>query len=282
MKRSLFVLPLVLIAVVAGLWLNWQLASPSHDRDWREEYGRLPLVTRDDGVYRLKNIRNWDYAADGTPRRKSWVTATIDPQTVRDVWFLMEPFGEIDAIAHTMLAFEFEDGRAYVASIEARREADETYNAPKAAVLPVFEYMFVWTTERDMLGNSAFAAGDDVYMYRLALAPAQKRAVLQAMLDETAALAAAPRWYNTLFSNCTNVLARTVNRGSPGAVPFDKAWYLPGYADAFLYREGFIAGDGGFAALRSRALVTSSIARHYDVQDPARFSQALRADLLAR
>ncbi|WP_323770816.1 DUF4105 domain-containing protein [Antarctobacter sp.] len=276
MKRFLLLLPLVLIA---GLILNWQLTPASHDRDWRDDYSRLPKVSKLDGLYRIKDIRDWDYAADGTVARQSWIARDIDPGALEQAYFLVEPFGAVDAIAHTMLSFSFADGSAYVASIEARREKGEAYSAPKAAVLPIFEYMFVWTTERDMYGNSEFYAGDQLYLYPLAIPLEQQKAVLRAMLDETADIQTAPRWYNTLFSNCTNVLARTVNKLDAGAVPLDVAWFLPGYAAAFLYEERFLKQAETFEAARQAAHISPLIRDLYHIGDPPAFSRALRAAL---
>lgn len=275
MKRFLMISPLL---AIAGLYLNWQVSSASHQRDWRADYSRLPRVSELDGFYRVEDIRDWDYAGDGSVTRQEWISRDIDPDTLEQAYFLLEPFGSIDAIAHTMLAFSFEDGSAYVASIEARRERGEAYSAAKAIALPIFEYMFVWTTERDMYGNSEFAAGDKLYRYPLAIPLDQQKAVLTAMLDETAEIEQAPRWYNTLFSNCTNVLARTVNKLDAGAVPFNIAWYLPGYADEFLYEEGFLEQMDTFEAAQQAAYISPRIRELYGISDPVAFSQALRAD----
>ncbi|KUF12545.1 lipoprotein N-acyltransferase Lnb domain-containing protein [Pseudoponticoccus marisrubri] len=282
MKKLFPIVLAALVVVVAGLWLNWQLATPSHDRNWRADHARLPQVSESDGIYRVENLRNWDYAPDGTPRAERWEDVAIDPDTLTQAYYLVEPFGDVDAIAHTMLSFAFEDGSAHVVSIEARREVGETYSAPKAAVLPIFEYMFLWTTERDMFGNSEFWAEDQLYLYPLDIPLEQQKAVLRAMLDETADLAAQPRWYNTLFSNCTNVLARTVNKLDPGAVPFDIAWILPGYSDEFLYEQGFIAQADSFETAEAQAHISPLIREFYALAEPRAFSTALREAMARR
>lgn len=274
MKRHFLFAPLVLIG---GLSLNWHLWQPSHNRDWREDYSRLPEVTEQDGRFRLANIRDWDYARDGTVTRQDWLTREIDPDDLVQAGFLVEPFGGNAAIAHTMLVFTFADGASYVASIEARREVGEEYSAVKAALLPIFEYLFVWTTERDMYLNSEFMAGDQLYLYPLRLPPEQQKAVLAAMLRETAEVQAEPRWYNTLFSNCTNVLARTVNKIAPDAVPLDKAWVLTGHADEFLYGLGFFGTDLPFAEMEARAHISPVIRDLAGIGEATEFSRAFRA-----
>ncbi|MEM7718707.1 MAG: hypothetical protein AAF222_05845, partial [Pseudomonadota bacterium] len=99
---------------LGALWFNWQLSTASHARDWQPLYARLPTVEVSAGRYALENVRNWSYSADGdaTP---DWIAAELDPAALVRVWFIEEPFGDVRAVAHTMLAFEFADGSAYVA-----------------------------------------------------------------------------------------------------------------------------------------------------------------------
>ncbi|WP_370312974.1 DUF4105 domain-containing protein [Sagittula sp.] len=276
MKRVLKVFAIALAAIAVVLYLPWVVLLPSHDRDWRADHSRLPLVSDGEEAAVIRNIRNWDYAPDGSVAREAWLNATLVPEELEQAYFVVEPFTGSEAIAHTMLSFRFRDGKTYVASVEARREEGESYNAPLAAVLPVFEYFFVWTTERDMFGNSEFWAGDQLYLYPLSIPIEQQRAVLEAMLRESEELVTEPRWYNTLFSNCTNVLARAVNRTKRGSVPFDKSWVLTGYADDFLYEQGMLADMGGFEATQERAFISPLVRELYGIKDPAEFSVALR------
>lgn len=278
-RLLLLLFSLLAVLVIGGLWLNWQLAKPSHDRDWRADYARLPTVTRGSDGVTLNNIRNWSYAPDGTPTVQEWITRKIDPEALTQSYFVVEPFGGYKAIAHTMLAFAFDNGETYVVSIEARREKGEVYDALKAAIFPIFEFMFVWTTERDMYGNSEFMAKDQLYLYPLAIPLSHQKAVLKAMIDETEALVAEPRWYNTLFSNCTNVLARAVNKVAPGALPLDISWVLPGYADEFLYENGFLKDAGSFDKTHDLAHISPLIRANYGIKDPSAFSAALRRQL---
>jgi hypothetical protein len=64
---------------------------------------------------------------------------------------------------------------------------------------------------------------------------------LESFLLQTAALSREPRWYNTLTSNCTNVIIETANQISPGFLPFDKSFVLTGLADDYLISRGVLA-----------------------------------------
>lgn len=279
MRRSIILWPITLILLAAaGLWLNWQWHTPSHDRDWQPLYATLPGVERQGDAYHVTGVRNWSYGNDGSTA-PGWIDVTLDPAELVNVYFIVEPFGSMEAVAHTMLAFEFADGAGYVASVEARREVGEAYGGLKAGILPMHEYMFIWATERDMYANSTFYPGDALHLYRLNIPDSAKRAVLTAMLDETAALKAEPRFYNTFLSNCTNVLARAVNRVSPGSVPWDTSWYLPGYAAGFLHEQGMIKAADGFEALQQQSLITPFVEELYGIEDPGDFAVALRGRL---
>ncbi len=268
----------LLALALAGLWLNWQLQSPSHDRNWQPLYATLPEVEKHGQTYRISNVRNWQYGHD-TPPTPGWLDVTLDPKDLVHVYFIVEPFGSMKAIAHTMLAFEFADGSGYVASVEARRELGEAFGGVKAGFLPMHEYMFVWATERDMYANSTFFTGDALYLYRLDIPDEAKRAVLTATLEETAALKTTPVFYNTFFSNCANVLARAINRLSPRALPWNKAWHLPGYAADYLHDAGMFVAPGGFEALRTRSHITPHVEELYRLEDPTEFATALRERL---
>ncbi|TCP25418.1 uncharacterized protein DUF4105 [Rhodovulum adriaticum] len=283
MRRLWPILGLGMVAVALVLAAPWLLLAPSHDRDWQPVYGRVAQVTPlPDGRVRLSNIRDWSYAPDGQPTAQTWIARDLDPAQLRRVWFVMEPFSKNPAIAHTMLSFEFADGAAYVASVEARREIGEPYSALRAALLPTHEYLWVWTTERDAYGNSTWFTEDALYLYALALTPAEARAILREVLADTADVAANPRWYHTLAANCTNVLARTVNKTRPDAVPLDVAWLLPGYADSFLHRLGYIAPGRDFTTAETAAHITPLIPAAYTAPDPTAFSRRLRAAMAAQ
>jgi hypothetical protein len=273
--RRLALLLALSALLLAGVWV---LLPPSHDRDWREDYSRLPRVDfASDQRFTVSGIRNWSYAPDGTVAQKEWITATLDRDDVVALHFVLEPFGAYDAIAHTMLAVELTDGSAYVMSIEARREVGEAYEPLRAALWPTYEYMFVWATERDMYGNSEFWAGDQLYWYPLDLSRDQMWRVIRSLAEGTHDLETRPRWYNTLFANCTNVLARTLNRGTERALPFDISWYLPGYSLRYLHGEGLFPPGKDLEALTAAGHLSPRIAEAYAERDAAAFSRRLRA-----
>ena len=279
MRKIMLTLLSAVLLAAGGLWLNWQIRTPTHDRAWQALHANLPTVTKIEDQYQVTNIRNWDYGVDQSTTSE-WLDATLDPEQLVDVYFVVKPFGGLDAVAHTMLAFVFADGSGYVASVEARRTEGQTYGGLLAGLVPMHEYMVVWATERDMYKNSTFLTGNALYMYRLTPGSDGKKAILTGLLEETARIAAQPRFYNTFFSNCAIVLARAVNDVSSGAVPWHYSWHLPGHAAAFLHGRGLIPAQNGFDALQKSAYITPLVADLEAVADPMKFSLELRERLI--
>jgi len=270
---KLFIIGMLVLVVV------WLVSSPSHDRNWGEGQSRLPTVTFSDDEFTITNVRNWSYTTDGVPIQKEWDTVTIRKDDLDSAYFLIEPFSKWRAVAHTMIAFTLTDGSGYVISVESRREEGEKYNAIKGGLLPVYEYLFVWSTERDVYGETIYFSEDELYWYKLELSEENKWIVVEALAEETQKLAEEPRWYSTLFANCTNVLASVLNKKTDNALPFNIAWVLPGYSPSYLYKQGLFDDTQTLEELKESGRLSPVIPEAYRETDPQAFSKRLR-DLL--
>lgn len=268
----LFITPFLL------LFSAWLLLSPSHERDWRADQIHLPRVTITDNQITVSNVRNWSYTKNGDPTSTEWRDIIIRKEQVEKLYFVMEPFGGFSGIAHTMLSVELTDGSAYVISVEARRESTEGYSAWKGALFPIYEYLFVWATERDMYGNSHYYNNDPVYMYELDLSPDQIWTVVRALAIETEAVTMKPRWYNTILANCTNVLARTINKHLETKLPWNIARVMPGYSEEYLYDQGLLNTGKSLSTLTEEGFISPFIDTAYQETDPQHFSSVLREE----
>src|SRR5262249_15686201 len=83
-----------------------------------------------------------------------------------------------------------------------------------------------------------------------------------------------PRWYNTLFSNCTNELAKAAG------IKWHYSFFLTGKSDDYLFRRGIIPG-ASFDVAHAEADV-SNLVRELNALDPALFDAALLEELRAR
>ncbi len=120
---------------------------------------------------------------------------------------MLEPSPASDWVAHTFLLLEFTDNRVVGVSIEARQEEGETYS-PFWGLFNNYELLFSWASARDLLERRAVFLDHTVEVYPLNLSIAHEQSLLRKFLKTTSQLETTPRFYNTLFHNCTNELGK--------------------------------------------------------------------------
>jgi hypothetical protein len=141
-------------------------------------------------------------------------------------------------------------------------------------IFNAFELSYVWASARDLLTRRAVMLNHEVLVYPTDLTDGQRRALLRNLLARTDALERRPRYYNTLFSNCTNELAKAAGfRWAP-------AYILTGQSDEYLFRRGIIPGEN-FAEARARSDMTAFI-RTLNASPAGEFDAALLAELRRR
>lgn len=258
----------VLVIIVSG-W--WALRSPSNERDWVEEASILPTLHVHGDELRIENLRNFRRSPDGAfePR---WEERTYDLDKLRAVELMIEPFAITDAVAHTMLGFDFgEDGR-FVLSIEARRERGETYG-PLAGALRQFELIYLFIDERDSLTSRAYR-GARLYVYPTRLNPELRRAFLRDMCEAANELHDQPRFYHIIEHNCTTVWLKHLAGVVDESVFFNPIIILNGRIGQLLYDAGGIDTDLSYDEARERFRVDELVLEHAEAED---FSALIRA-----
>lgn len=217
-------------------------------------------------------VSDWSYAREGE-RDFSYTTASFAYEDLRQVWFMLEPQPGSQLAAHTLLLFEFEGDRLLGLTIEARREQDEDYSALRG-IFNAYELSYVWASARDLLVRRAVMLDHDIFVYPVAISDAQERTLLQRVLQRTEELETRPRYYNTIFSNCTNELAKAAGFN------WAPAFVLTGRSDEYLFRRGIIPGES-FEAAHARSDVTEFV-RALNEAPPEAFDAALLAELRRR
>jgi len=235
MKKLLLIL---LISIFSfGIYLF--TLSPANDREWESFSARTPDAIVESDSITLSNVRNWNHSTSSV-LREDWIDfVTVNPSQLKQIWFGLSSFSDIAAFGHTFLSFEFIDGSVYTLSIEARREAKEEYSFTKG-MFRQYDLLYGWGTERDYVGVRAFLLDQKVELYPLDLTPDESAAVLVALAEETHLTASKPRFYNTLTSNCTNELAKVINRKYPDSLPYHISHNLPGLSIDYLQDQGLI------------------------------------------
>jgi hypothetical protein len=247
--RVLLVFAVLLVPVVG--W--WASLRPSNDRVWQPEVARLASATIDGDLVTVRNIRNFDYRTetDFTPR---YYDKTFDLRRM-DKLDLVAVYWMGPAIAHLFLTFGFGDDHLAI-SIEARKERGEGYSS-LGGFFRQYELVYVVADERDVIRlrtNYRKDPPEDVYVYRLQGPIEGGRRVFLDYFRAINSLAEKPEWYNTLTSNCTNVIFLHA-RVNPLHVPFSWKILLSGYAPEYLYSKGRLDTRLPFEELQRRSRV---------------------------
>ncbi len=255
-------------ALALALFVTFiNLQSPRHDRAWRDDLAFTPHVSWQDDRFTLAPYRDWTYS-ETAPLTKDWHEAgPFAMRDVREAFLVVEPHPGLTAMAHTLVIFTFDNGDAIGVSVEARKEADEDYS-PLHGTFNRFELLYQWASPKDLMTRRAVMMSRELYMYPLVLSQAEIEAFLMALHAKTEAIARRPRFYNTLSSNCTNELAKAAGLG------WDPAFVFTGFAGEALYREGRIAGEGPFSAIKARARIDAQVRAIAGLDEPA-FNAAL-------
>lgn len=254
--------------IVLGWWL---LLAPSATRAWQPDVAVMPHAAIDGQRVTVHGIRSCEYRSEFDYDVHLHDKA-FDLADLRTADLFLVHWGS-PAIAHTMVSFGFADGDFLCFSIEARKEAGESYSA-LTGFFRQFELITVIADERDLVGlRTTHRRGEDVYLYRLHLTPDETRGLLLGYLHEVDRLHRAPAWYNAVTANCTTAIP--VGRGGAG---WDWRVLLNGHLDTLLYERGLIGGGMPLAELRRHSLIN---ARARAVAPGEDFSQSIRRGIPA-
>lgn len=267
-------LPLSFAVLFIGLLSWWNGFQPSHQRDWIPELARLPSIARAGDVLTVSNLRDFRWRSEEDYDQR-WETRRYDLSKITgaDV-FLSYWSGE--TIAHLLVSFTFTDTVPLTFSIEIRREKGEEWSA-LAGFFRSYEMAYVAADERDIVGLRTNARHEDTRLFRLSASPAQARDLLLAYVKDVNDLAARPRWYNTLTTNCTTVVYHLVGTVAPEwkfSLPFDPRVLLSGHLPSYLQRIGAIRQDIPLDQLIGLARIGDK-ARALSLDDPD-FSAKIR------
>lgn len=244
---GLFLLSLVFV----GIW--WQSIKPSLDRDWAVDVSRTVTGTVDNNIVTLQNVRNFNWISDAEADAK-WETRQYDLNKINEADMVLSYWG-MDAIAHTLISFGFEDGQRVVFSVETRREKTESYSSI-AGFFKTYELAFLAADERDILYLRTNMRKEDTYLYPLDIPKQAMRALFLNYVNSADQLAKQPKFYDTITTNCTTVVFDLARQIEPG-IPTDYRVLLSGYLPGYLAEHGASVWKLPEAELRKRAAISA-------------------------
>lgn len=261
----------ILLILILGAYAR-MTTPPRTDRNWYPYLAHETMVQLQSDGFSVGPVTDWSYVAAG-PTNNAYTAAAYKFDDLRAVWFVVEPDPRLSLAAHTFLLFEFAGDHLLGVTIEARREANEDYS-PVGGAFNEFELAYLWGTAHDLLTRRTVMLQHKVRIYPLSVTHEQARTLLTNMLQRTKDLETHPRFYNTLFANCTNEIAYAAK------LDWGPAFVLTGEADEYLYTRHLMPG-ASLAQVREQADFTDTINRLSRAPE-ADFDRAILAEMRAR
>jgi hypothetical protein len=225
--------------VLAGLVGWWNTLQAPSDADWAPELARQVTGSIDEDTLMLNNLRafEWRSAEDFTER---WTDRSYDLSKLQSVDLFLSYWGG-PAMAHYMLSFGFEGGDYLAWSIEVRRKSNDSFS-PIADFFKAHSISIIASEERDVIGLRTNIRRENVHLFRLKMDDDAPRKLLEAYLKAANSVADRPRWFNSVFTNCsrTSIL---LARHAGIAVPMDWRIIVNGYMPDYLYELGALNTD---------------------------------------
>ncbi|MFL2881729.1 MAG: DUF4105 domain-containing protein [Candidatus Thalassarchaeaceae archaeon] len=248
----------VALALAFLIWLTMRHLSlrPSNDRSWVNDNERMATAHFNSDEVMIRNVRdfNWRSTRDFDER---WIDVKINLNKISKIWFALEYFDPSKRqMAHTIMSFETEDGERLACSIEVRREKGERYH-PIKGMFRQYELIYVWATERDVIGVRTRCRKKSVtHLFEaVVLGPGNERRMLESYLRRTNKLNQDPEWYNTITNTCTTNIVGHVNEVYPGRVPRAISILLPGLSPKLLHRNNLVKMTGTLEETLEKSII---------------------------
>ncbi len=119
----------------------------------------------------------------------------------------------------------------------------------------MYELSIVAATERDAVRVRTNVRGEDDYLYRVRMAPAQIRSLFLAYVEAANRLVDTPRFYNTITANCTTIIYQMVAR-IVGRLPLSPRLLLSGYLPEYVHAIGGLDARHTVRELRAFGRIT--------------------------
>jgi len=258
-----------------ALLVWWWRLRPSNTRIWNDDVARMTTGTLVANLLTIENVRNFDWHSRSEYVQR-WETRSYDLDRLCSLDMVLSYWAG-PAIAHTLVSFGFESaagaGIEYlVFTVEIRRRRGQLFSEI-GGFFKMYELSIVAATERDAIRVRTNVRGEDDLMFRVRMAPAQRRSLLLAYVDAANRLVDTPRFYNTITANCTTIIYQMVTR-IIGRLPLSHRLLLSGYLPEYVHAIGGLDARHTVAELRRLGRITER-ARQADASED--FSAAIRA-----
>ena len=247
------VILLVLFAILtAGLYL---FTEPRQDRNWTIEHALLPSIefrgNKNNPDIRVNNVRDFKWNSQDKVHYK---TMQFKLENIVELKAVVSHFSVVSEIAHVFLIFVLDDGRELGISIEARREANESFSI-LGGLTAQFEIMTVLATPDDLLGIRKINQ-EAIHVYPIKETKEKARQLFLLIAKDVNALKDTPQLYHLFFKNCTNQIVKHVSTLTDQSYPWFFQTFAPGNTGKILFDLNLIDMPGAsFEKVQARTLL---------------------------
>ncbi|MEM8757420.1 MAG: DUF4105 domain-containing protein [Planctomycetota bacterium] len=250
--------PVLAYAVIFVGFLAWWFSlKPRADRQWRDDLMIPASADVDQDTVTVRNVRHSIYRSleDVTPR---YSDRTYRLSGLRAMDLLVSNWGST-LMSHPFAIFEFEpsepggEPQRIGFSLEVRNLKGEGFSLFRN-LYRQNELYCAAADERDLIRRRAEHEGErQLYLYRLKIQPETMRIRFLEYISLINDLAAEPRWYNAITTNCTTGVFRIYTENRP---KLDWRVLANGKLDEYLYQIGALDQSLPFDELKEACRIS--------------------------
>lgn len=257
--------------------LTWFFSmQPSNNRSWNPEVARILNYQQVQNIITIENVRNFQWRTE-QDYDIHWETRQYDLKKLESMDLILS-YWTGNQIAHTLLSFNFADGQHLAFSIEIRKENNEEFSGI-GGFFRQYELAIVPADEKDIIYTRSNIRQERVYIYPVKMSKDGMQELFLSYLQQGKALQTEPRWYNTLFSNCTTIIFDMMNNIEP--IPIDYRVLLSGLLPSYLYDEHVLGQQYSLAEWKEMAHVNPKVNHFQQLKDQSsqNYSKLIRSGL---
>lgn len=190
---------LILINVI-----TYQFIPGPTPEKWQKPWAIAPEFEQIGDFVTIRNIRDFRYRTE-TDSDANYRTETYDLNHLCGVDFAECHWDGMETICHTMLSFQFTDGRRIAVSAETRLPEDVEQGAIPG-LYKKYGILYLFGTEEDIFGLRTNIRHEDLSIYPLNITQAGARKLFMHYVNLARKAQADHQAYNTISDNCSTGL----------------------------------------------------------------------------